>query len=113
VAAAFPASPAVAASGSHCPPSGGTITLGAGATCIHGRGHRLTRVHYNNGGTSIRVCAGAKDSASGGGNAIPFTCYSNSASETATYYSGIWGYAAGHNGDNNAHTLFYGWFYFL
>jgi hypothetical protein len=91
--------------------------IGGGGTCIHSVRHRLQQTYGSSAGVWVKVCAGAKETSSGGGNVISFTC---SVPGSTNYAYSSWnaccdrlGYAAVHNGSTSPHNGFYGylWYY--
>jgi hypothetical protein len=109
------------ASASHAGEIGGSfcsnVYIGGGGTCIHSARHRLSQTYGESAGVWVKVCAGAKETSTGGGNVISFAC----SVPGSTYY--VWsayhsccdrlGYAAVHNGSTSPHNGFYGylWYY--
>jgi hypothetical protein len=91
--------------------------IGGGGTCIHSVRHRLQQTYGESAGIWVKVCAGAKETSTGGGNVISFSC---SVPGSSNYVLSSWhpccdklGYAAVHNGSTSPHNGFYGylWYY--
>lgn len=104
--------------GRFCPPSGGTITIGANSKCVHGTAHSTfwsnyiqnTTIYLAGSSNNVYKCVGAKQYSNGSGsNTQDFECGGGSGSDGQVFnYRDGSGYATLLNSTSSAHSGYYG-----